>query len=537
MSFSLAIPSASGGQTTIDLGMGQTLFVLGANGTGKSSLLQRFSSHQQGSSRRISASRQTWFQSSAIEFSPSQKHQFELQARNWDNTTQSRWMEQNASQRSGLTLYDLIDAENVDARAISGALRAGRHEEAEALARETAPIDKINELLALSNIPIKISVEGGDRLVASKNGGASYGAAELSDGERNALLIAADVLTAKLKTLLIIDEPERHLHRSIISPLLTQLFSYRKDCAFIVATHDLMLPIDNPSARVLLLRSCSYSGQNPSGWDIDLLPANTDIDENLKKDIVGARRKIAFVEGRASSLDKPLYSVLFPAVSVRPKGSSRDVEQAVLGIRSSQALHWVRAWGVIDNDGRDPDSIIALGRDGVFALPFHSIESIYYHPYLISALAYRHAKVIGGDGQENTRRAIQSALDAVKPHLPRLAARAVEKSIRHLILSKLPTLRDVEQKEPVNITVDVAALVDAETVQLAAAVDESNWVKILTRCPIRETPALDSIARTIGFRDRQQYEHAVVRLLMEDADAVLTVRALFGGLAEQLLAA
>ena len=43
-----------------------------------------------------------------------------------------------------------------------------------------------------------------------------YGAAELSDGERNALLISAEILTAKDGTLLIIDEPERHLHRSII---------------------------------------------------------------------------------------------------------------------------------------------------------------------------------------------------------------------------------------------------------------------------------------------------------------------------------
>lgn len=536
MSFSLPVALASGGQMNIELEAGQTLFALGANGTGKSSLLQRFSAYQHGKSRRISASRQTWFQSSAIEFSPSQKHQLEQQARNWDNNTQSRWMEQNASQRSGLTLYDLIDAENVDARAISGALRSGRREEAEALARETAPIEKINELLALSNIPIKIAVEGGDRLIASKNGGASYGAAELSDGERNALLIAADVLTAKSGTLLIIDEPERHLHRSIISPLLTQLFSYRKDCAFVVATHDLMLPIDNPVARILLVRSCSYLGQNPSGWDIDLLPANADVDEDLKKDIVGSRRKIVFVEGSDSSLDKPLYSVLFPAVSVRPKGSSRDVEQAVLGVRSSQALHWVHAWGVIDNDGRDPDLIAALKETGIFALPFHSIESIYYHPDLIAAVAGRHAKLVGGSGPQNAHNAIRAALNVVGPHLPRLAARAVEKGIRHSILSKLPTLREVERKQLVNIMVDVAALVEAETAQLTAATHSDDWLRILTRCPIRETPALDAIVRAVGLRDRQQYESAVVQLLMEDAEALSGARALFGGLAEELLA-
>ena len=43
--------------------------------------------------------------------------------------------------------------------------------------------------------------------------------AELSDGERNALLIGSDVLTTEPNSLIILDEPERHLHRSIISPL------------------------------------------------------------------------------------------------------------------------------------------------------------------------------------------------------------------------------------------------------------------------------------------------------------------------------
>jgi ABC-type cobalamin/Fe3+-siderophores transport system ATPase subunit len=56
------------GQDSLALSTGETLFVVGANGTGKSSLLQRFASLNNHSARRISASRQTWFQSSAIEF-------------------------------------------------------------------------------------------------------------------------------------------------------------------------------------------------------------------------------------------------------------------------------------------------------------------------------------------------------------------------------------------------------------------------------------------------------------------------------------
>jgi predicted ATPase len=70
--------------------------------------------------------------------------------------------------------------------------------------------------MRLSNLPIEISVEEGQKIVARKNGGNGYSVAELSDGERNAFLIAADVLTAKPGTLILIDEPERHLHRSFL---------------------------------------------------------------------------------------------------------------------------------------------------------------------------------------------------------------------------------------------------------------------------------------------------------------------------------
>lgn len=534
MTFNLHAQKADGTQFVIDLSAGQSLFVLGANGTGKSSLLHRFATSAGHQARRISAARQTWFQSSALEFSPSQKQSYEQQAQNWDRQVNSRWMEQNAQLRSGLTLYDLIDAQNVDARAIAGAMRAGNETLAKELARKVAPIAKINELLALSNIVVQISVEYGDRLMASKNGSPLYGAAELSDGERNALLIAADVLTAKPGTLLIIDEPERHLHRAIISPLLTQLFRYRDDCAFVVGTHDLMLPVDNPDSRVLLVRSCTYSGSHAAHWDIDLIPANADIDEAIKQDIVGSRREIVFVEGDASSLDRPLYSVLFPGVSVRSKGSSRDVEYSVNGIRSSETFHWVKAWGVIDNDGRDADTIASLQSEGIYALPFYSVESIYYHPDLILAVSRRQAAVVGGDGDANAATAVQAALEATQAHFPRLAARAVEKSIRRQIFMSIPTQRQIEARQPIVVQLDTGAIVDDEVASLYAAAQEGDWIRILTRCPIRETPALDAIARAVGLQNRYQYEAAVLQMLRDDRATLNIARSMFGSLAAEL---
>ena len=77
--------------------------------------------------------------------------------------------------------------------------------------------------------------------------------AQMSDGERSATIIAANVITAESESVLLIDEPERHLHRSVIEPFLSALFTFRKDCIFVIATHEIALPVANSDTQVLML--------------------------------------------------------------------------------------------------------------------------------------------------------------------------------------------------------------------------------------------------------------------------------------------
>jgi hypothetical protein len=230
----------------------------------------------------------------------------------------------------------------------------------------------INDLLRLSNLPIVIDVDENGQILATKSDSMPYEFSQLSDGERNAILIASDVLTAKSGTLLLIDEPERHLHRSIISPLLTLLFATRPDCAFVISTHELMLPLDNPNSKTLMLRSCTVDGRSVRAWDADFAPTDEEIGEDLKKEILGARRNMLFVEGVEGSLDNALYSVVFSDVSVLFKGTSRDVINAVSAIRNTDNLHWLHAFGIVDNDGRSHEEIQSLKERGVYALDLFS---------------------------------------------------------------------------------------------------------------------------------------------------------------------
>lgn len=197
MPFDLTIPRSVGEPINLTVDLGEHLFILGANGTGKSSLMQQLYIPYQANARRILAHRQNWFSSNSMSLSPQQKREFESNIRGTDTRLESRWKDDYATYRASIAIYDLIDAENVRARSIAGAVDSDNIDLAKRLSDKDAPIKIINELLRLSNIPIEISVYESDQVVARKCGGTSYSIAELSDGERNALLIAATVLTVK----------------------------------------------------------------------------------------------------------------------------------------------------------------------------------------------------------------------------------------------------------------------------------------------------------------------------------------------------
>lgn len=534
MAFDISFPSQNPDVANIQLNAGEMIFVLGANGTGKSSLMHRFAIQNAGSVRKIAAHRQTWMNTDALDMTPANKLQTEQSIQNEDRNIKSRYRDPYAAQRASMTIYELIDAENVRARSMAAAYDAGDSERLKEAAKVEAPITVINELLRQSNIPISITIRANERVMARKDGGPEYSAAELSDGERNALMIAGNVLTAPNGTLLIIDEPERHLHRSIISPLLVLLFERRPDCAFVVSTHDHDLPLEVPSARTLLVRACNFQGQNVQNWEADELPADAPIDDILKRDLLGARRKVLFVEGTERSLDKPLYSLIFPMVSVIPKGSCREVEGAVAGSRAGETFHWLRAFGIVDGDGYSPDEINAKRERGVYALPFYAVEAVYFHPEIIRRIAGRQAEVLGGDPNELTCRAIGRGVAAVAKHTERLSRSVAKKAVRKLVIDQIPNDDELLDGKDVLVSNQGLEIHAARKAELDNAVAANDWATILTLCSVRECDARNSVVVELGFRRISDYEKAVRHLLTGDEGALAFVRSLFGRLPTEL---
>lgn len=515
-------PTIDGNQFDVPISPGEVVFVIGANGTGKSSLLHKIFTENRNHARRISAHRQTWFQSNTMDMTASAKKSTEKNLLTQDAQTEARWMDHNAMQRASVTIFELLDSENIRARTITAAADAGDFDRVKELTQEDAPITTLNELLKVSNLPVEISIGQDAQLFARRDDGQPYSIAELSDGERNALLIAANVLTAKPGTLLIIDEPERHLHRSIVSPLLLALFQAREDCGFVISTHDVSLPVDSPDSPTLIVRGCQWSGKTPSGWDANLLTPDAQLTDDIRLSILGARRRILFVEGDRDSLDRHIYSILYDGISISPRGSCTDVERAVTGIQNSGTLHWIEAFGLVDRDDREEADVAALERSSIFALDCYSVESLYYCDAVMQKIAERQNTI--ADGLADCDAARREILAAVQPHKERLCTRLVGKRARNRMIEQLPTHEQVHENPVRIIQYDATDLFVKEHTTFDSLVRDSDTDGLIDRYPIRETPALTRVAQSLGFQRRDKYETAVRKLLIEDSKARQAVK-------------
>ena len=433
----------------------------------------------------------------------------------------ARWKDHDAKGKQAAVLFDLVAKDNERARFIARHVDNQSLEDAVRVASESAPpFAQLNEFLALGTLTVSLENSQGEEILARHgNDGARFSIAKMSDGERSAAIMAATVLTVEPGTVLLIDEPERHLHRAIIEPFLSALFKQREDCVFVVSTHEIALPIANPEARVLMVRSCTWNGDMGRAWDVELLDPNAELPEELRRDILGARRRILFVEGttNSNSLDLPLYDALFPKLSVLTKGSCSDVQRAVSGLRAAQDLHHVEAFGLIDKDDRPTDEIENLAENGVFALDVCSVEALYYCSAAITAVARRQAESLGTNGDELIELTNTKALDVLKQGglAERMAARRCERQVRNSMLSQLPTWKQIKANTSFTIThVDSSYPDELNRFQELVVARELDG--LLTRYPLRDSCVFNAIAKALKCQIRRDYERMVVSQIRRD---------------------
>ena len=220
-------------------------------------------------------------------------------------------------------------------------------------------------------------------------GDEKYPAYKMSDGERVIFYVVGRVMLAKESSLIIVDEPEMHLHKAILNKLWDILEEKRKDCMFIYLTHD----IDFASTRIANKRWLKSYSSSTSGifenWEIESI-ADSEIPEALLMKILGSRKKVLFCEGKQGSLDRQIIELLFPNFTITPLASCKDVINYTKDYNKISNKYAV-AYGIIDRDFRTKEQLDKLAAENIYSYDVAEIENLFLIEDFIKGFAeYKH---------------------------------------------------------------------------------------------------------------------------------------------------
>lgn len=332
-----------------------------------------------------------------------------------------------------------------------------------------------------------------------------YSATEMSDGERSVLYLAAQVLCVPENKILIMDEPELHLHPSIMNRLWRALERYREDCLFIYITHDLRFASMHSHAEKIWIKE--YDGHN---WILQKIEGE-DLPEELLLEIMGSRKNVIFVEGERNSYDTQLYSELYPDYHIVPCGSCTQVIARTKAFRNNLDLHECQVYGIIDRDFRSDYEIEKYKEHGVFTIKVAEVENL----FLVEELVRLMAEQFGAD--------VDLALHNVKQYVVEVRfnnqingqiCESVVSEIKYRLssaeISKVDENKAKESLETVLSSIDYDQIKSTQETKFQQVLDEGDYTKVLR--VYNQKNLSKSIGHFLGV-DNRQYCEKVINLL------------------------
>ena len=220
-----------------------------------------------------------------------------------------------------------------------------------------------------------------DMKISATLNGTVYNGNQMSDGERVALYLISQALLVPENRIIVIDEPEIHLHRSIMNKLWAAIEQKRNDCLFIYITHDTQFAAAHSQSDKIWVKS--FDGVN---WQWEKVE-DLDFLEQLLLELLGNRKPVIFVEGKSRSLDFQLFSILYDEYHIIPCESCKDVRaytKSVNALKETQPLFDINAFGIVDRDFRCEAEICNLTEDKVYVLNVAEVENLFLVREIIS---------------------------------------------------------------------------------------------------------------------------------------------------------
>lgn len=345
------------------------LVIVGANGSGKSSLASHLREHIRGLGIVISAQK-------ALQLHPVDKLMSAVSVNEELKKIQLTLKERSidfASAQSEFTI--LIQALLVDQNQYANEYKQETQSRLlSGISPELPRATKLEQLLQLWNSVfshLTLSLEDGLNLIATNASNRIF-VGEMSDGEKAALFYIAHVILCPSKGFVIVDEPEMYLHPTVCKRLWDKLEQERSDCIFIYLTHNLDFAVSRMDAKKIWIRKFTF----PAQFEFDAISPN-EIPEPLLLELLGTRQRILFCEGKQGGLDEVVYSMLFPQYAIKPVGGCSNVinfTRAFNNLPNTMA----KAVGIIDSDFHAQERLSLLSQNAIFNLQLPEIENVLF---------------------------------------------------------------------------------------------------------------------------------------------------------------
>lgn len=195
----------------------------------------------------------------------------------------------------------------------------------------------------------------------------------MSDGERVILYLIGQCLSLPDNSIIIIDEPEIHIHKSLVDKLWNKIETYLPNKLLIYITHDLDFASSRTDAHKIWLKE--YNGGN--SWKWQEIPVDEMLPEGLMLEIIGNRKDVVFCEGEVGKLDSTIYQLVYPDFHIIPRGGGSKVIEATKAFRANQSLHHLSAYEIIDSDYKEEEEIRALLQHDIHTISVTEIENLF----------------------------------------------------------------------------------------------------------------------------------------------------------------
>lgn len=488
MTISFSIPTLTGPKD-IQVEQGTSVYFLGANGGGKTRLAVNIEEQVGERCHRISAHRALILNPEVAKISQKAalgqlRFGTTFEGAHVGHRIGSRWQSKAAT--ALLSDYDsLVQAmfaeQSITALETHNNVRSGKGEPA-----KQTRFEKLVEIWDRLLPHRKLHVSGDNITVTAAGSNSHYPAPEMSDGERAVFYLIGQTLMAAEDSLIIFDEPELHIHRSIVAGLWDELEALRQNCSMVVISHDLEF-IASRKGQKFVLRAYDPNG----GWTVEDVPEESGFSEEVTTLILGSRRPVLFVEGGNSSLDKAIFRACYPDWTVIPRGSCEEVLHAVVTMRANAALTRVSCAGIVDADAYTQEEAEAFRNRGVEILPVSEIENLFLLPDVVKAIA----KSEGYNEAEVAQRAAQVQSD--------LFAHAAEQNNQHGIVMRYCRRRIDRTLKKVDLSVAPDVLTLASTYAAKTGSLDVQALATLASKAIQDAIAAQDAAELLRWYDNK----------------------------------